>query len=122
MISDIDGGTFDGNDVPNVPDHKAVLRALFFAGHGITAVAEGIYVGERLFVGDFPNGFENQESFSVLNLKLEYEWRNLVAHVTVNNATDKEYSEYGALGGFPVERGFFPSPERNVSAGVAVAW
>jgi iron complex outermembrane receptor protein len=122
MISDIDGGTFDGNDVPNVPDHKAVLRALFFAGHGITAVAEGIYVGERLFVGDFPNGFENQESFSVLNLKLEYEWRNLVAHVTVNNATDEEYSEYGALGGFPVERGFFPSPERNFSAGIAVAW
>ena len=122
MVSDIDGGTFDGNDVPNVPDYKAVLRALFFAGRGITAVAEGICVGERLFVGDFSNGFENQESFSVLNLKLEYEWKHLVAHLAVNNATGEEYSEYGALGGFPVERAFFPSPERNVSAGVALAW
>jgi len=122
MESDIDGGAFDGNDVPNVPDDKAVLRALFFGGRGITAIVEGIYVGERLFVGDYANGFESQESFSVLNLKLEYEWRNLAAHFTVSNATDERYSEYGALGGFPVERGFFPSPERNFSAGLSLSW
>ncbi len=122
MASDIDGGAFDGKDVPNVPENKAVLRALFFAGRGITAVVEGIYVGERLFVGDFGNDFDRQDDFSVLNLKLEYAWKSLVAHVTVNNATDEKYSEYGALGGFPVERGFFPSPERNFSAGLSIAW
>ena len=37
----------------------------------------------------------------------------------INNVTDKKYSEYGVLGGFPLEEAFYPSPERNVLFGVS---
>jgi hypothetical protein len=29
-----------------------------------------------------------------------------------------EYSEYGVLGGFPVERAFYPSPTFNARVGI----
>jgi len=34
--------------------------------------------------------------------------------------TDAEYSEYGVLGGFPVEEALYPSPEFNFLVGLAV--
>ena len=37
-----------------------------------------------------------------------------------NNITDKDYSEYGVLGGWPVERAYFPSPEFNILFGLSI--
>jgi len=122
LESTIDGGRFDGNDVPNVPTHKAALRAVLSPGKGLVFILEGIYVGERPFVSDFGNDFENQESYSLLNSKIEYRRENLTAFLTVNNVTDRKYSEYGVLGGFPVEKAFFPSPERNFVVGASLLW
>jgi outer membrane receptor protein involved in Fe transport len=73
-------------------------------------------------VSDFGNDFEKQENYSLLNSKVEYRRENLTAFLTVNNVTDRKYSEYGVLGGFPVEKAFFPSPERNFVVGASVHW
>jgi outer membrane receptor protein involved in Fe transport len=53
-----------------------------------------------------------------MNGKVEYRWKNLSASLAVNNLADRKYTEYGALGGFPVERAYFPSPGRNFTAGL----
>ncbi|MBI5676307.1 MAG: TonB-dependent receptor [Nitrospirae bacterium] len=120
MSATIEGGQFKGNDIPNVPNHKTALSAVIDMGRGFTAALNGIYVGERPFISDFAGNFEEQENYLVMNGKLKYKWHNLTAFLDINNITDSEYSEYGVLGGYPLEKAFYPSPKRNFLAGVTV--
>ena len=118
--TEINGGLFSGNEVPNVPKHKASLDAVFDIGRGFTVALNGIYIGERLFESDYANTFSNQDDYIVLNAKFKYNWKNFTTFLDINNITDEKYSEYGVLGGFPVEEAFYPSPERNFYFGVSV--
>ena len=115
----VSDGPYDGNKVPNVPRHKATLNTLFFIGHGFYINVNGIYVGERPFVSDFANAFDEQEDYFVLNTKINYRWKNLNTFLIINNLTNEEYSEYGVLGSFPDERAYYPSPEINFLLGLS---
>jgi outer membrane receptor protein involved in Fe transport len=114
----IDGGVYDGSRVPNVPTNKASLSAVFTPAKGLALTLEGIYVGERPFISDFGNLLDAQEDYAVVNGKIEYRWKKIAVSLAANNLADREYTEYGALGGFPVERAYFPSPGRNFTAGL----
>jgi iron complex outermembrane receptor protein len=113
-------GTFRGKDVPNVPNHKATLEVISSLGKGFTVALNGIYVGERPFISDFSNAFSNQKSYFVFNGKITYQWKSLMAFLDINNLTNREYSEFGVLGGFPVEKAFYPSPKRNFLVGLSI--
>ena len=80
----------------------------------------GTYVGTRLFESDYQNTFGNQDRYVVINLKLRHEQDRLNTFIEVRNLTDHEYADYGVLGGFPVERAFFPSPGINVRVGTTL--
>jgi outer membrane receptor protein involved in Fe transport len=116
----IKGGTFRGKDVPNVPKHMATVEAISSLGRGFTFALNGIYIGERPFVSDFSNAFSNQKSYFVFNGKITYQWKSLRAFLDINNITNEEYSEYGVIGGFPIEKSFYPSPKRNFLLGLSM--
>jgi len=116
----IKGGEFKGNKVPNVPHHKVTVEAVSSLGRGFTCMVNGIYVGGRPFVSDFANAFSNQSSYFVLNGKIMYQWKALTAFLDISNITNREYAEYGVIGGSPNEKSFYPSPERNFLVGLSM--
>ena len=117
----IQNGQFADKAIPNVPRHKASVSGLFTLGKGVSLMVDAIYVGERPFISDFSNHFSNQEDYLVVNTKLKYKWKNITAFLNINNITDEEYSEYGALSTFPItETAFYPSPKINFLAGVSI--
>jgi iron complex outermembrane receptor protein len=120
LDADIKGGSFKGKDIPNVPKHKVFADIVTSLGKGFTAAFNGVYVGKRPFISDFSNDFGEQKSYLVLNSKLQYHWKALEAFLNINNLTNTKYSEFGVIGGFPLERSFYPSPRLNVLAGVRV--
>lgn len=111
-------GTFKGKDIPNVPRHKAVVELISPVGKGITFILNGIYIGERPFVSDFLNEFTYQKSYLILNSRMMYQWKSISVFLDINNLTDRRYSEYGVVGGYPVEKAFYPSPRINFFAGL----
>jgi iron complex outermembrane recepter protein len=116
----IQSGQFANKAFPNVPRHQASLSGVFTLGGGFTLAVDGKYVGERPFISDFSNSFDNQKDYLVVNTKLRYQWKNFTVFLNVNNITDEEYSEYGALSTSPVtETAFYPSPEINFLAGIS---
>ena len=116
-------GQFSDKKFPNVPRHKVALSGLFTLGKGFSLNIDGIYVGERPFISDFSNDFEDQEDYLVVNTKLKYQWKNITAFLNINNITDEEYSEYGGISTFPItEPGFFPSPKINFLAGISAEY
>jgi iron complex outermembrane receptor protein len=120
MDATIENGTFEGSDFPNVPEHKFALNTLFSLPYSLSLAIDGVYVGERPFISDFSNAFEDQEDYLVINTKLMYNWKQMTAFLIINNITDEKYSEYGGISTFPIdEPGFFPSPEINFLVGVS---
>ncbi len=119
LTAKIKEGAFTGKEIPNAPAHKATLDVTYQISKAATAGVTGIYVGERPFVSDFANDFSKQESYLILNAKLSYRWKSVRAFVDLNNLTNKSYSEYGVLGGFPLEKAFYPSPRRNFLVGLS---
>ena len=113
-------GMFKRNDIPNVPKSKLTLEALFSPVRDFSMALNGVYTGERRFQGDFANAYDEQADHIVVNSKLKYRWNDLTAFLDINNLFDEEYSEFGVIGGFPVENAFFPSPKRNFLAGLSV--
>ena len=95
---------------------------MFTPVDGFTVAINGYYIGERFFESDFPNDFSKQDHYVVLNTKLKYTWKKYTAFLDINNFLDEEYSEFGVLGGFPVEPAFYPSPEINFLVGVSAAF
>ncbi len=116
----IEGGPFKGENFPNVPKHKATLKVVSLVGKGFSLALNGVYVGRRPFISDFANDFSYQKGYIVLNGKIQYKWKSLKIFLDINNVLNKEYSEYGVLGGFPVEKAFYPSPERNFLASLTI--
>jgi iron complex outermembrane receptor protein len=116
----IRNGQFADKDFPNVPKHKAAISGLFSLGKGFSLNVDGVYVGERPFISDFSNEFEDQEDYFVVNTKLKYQWKKITTFLNINNITNEEYSEYGGISTFPItETGFFPSPKINFLAGIS---
>ena len=117
--AEIRGGEFDGSTVPNVPEHTVSFDVVSAFRNGLAINLNGSYVGERPFISDFSNNYSDQESYFILNSRMQYRIKYLKLFLTINNILDEDYSEYGVLGGFPLEKSYYPSPERNFLAGLS---
>jgi outer membrane receptor protein involved in Fe transport len=120
LSTEIKEGMFEGKDVPNAPRHKATMDVIYNITKEAAAALNGIYIGERPFISDFSNNFGDQEGYVILNARFTYQWKSLKAFVDINNLTNKEYSNYGVIGGVPLEKAFYPSPKRNFLAGLSM--
>lgn len=115
--TEIDGGQYDGNEVPNVPEHQASVGAQVPLSEKLRLGLTGTYVGERRFISDFANAQDKQDDYFLLSGRLSYYLPQGTAYLVVNNILDEEYEEYGALN-YLGEKGYYPSPEINFLAGV----
>jgi iron complex outermembrane receptor protein len=69
---------------------------------------------------DVQNSFDKAESYTVVNAKLSYTYKNITTYVGVNNILNDKFSEYSIVG-FGGNRNFYPAPERNFYGGVRIA-
>jgi iron complex outermembrane receptor protein len=110
---------FENNTIPAVPRHKANFGIqIYDVLPGVVLSADYRFVGSSFVISDQANQFDKLNKYYTLNAKISYQWKWLTAFFGVNNLTDRTYSEYAALGGFPQDRTFFPAPERNWVAGL----
>jgi iron complex outermembrane receptor protein len=122
MATDVNGGAYDGRNIPGVPGQRATINAQLPIARRLSLGLEGLFVGERRFEGDFAGQFADQESYVVANAKLTYRQGRIRVFVDLKNLFDQEYSEYGVLGGFPTQPAFYPSPGMHALAGIAVGF
>ncbi len=118
--AEVDGGQFNGKWIPGIPRHKATAGGTLVITKPLSLNLVGIFVGPRPFSGDLQNSFSDQDSYAVLNAKLQYRWPIFRAYLDVNNITNQHYSEFGVLSSSPtVEKAYYPSPGINFLVGLA---
>ncbi len=76
----------------------------------------------RYFESDFSNSFDKQDDYTVVNTRLDYTCKKFSAFLTVNNIFNTEYSEYGVLGGYPLQQAYYPSPKTNFLVGITIRY
>jgi len=113
--TDIDGGQYDGNDLPNVPEHQFTVGVQKTFYERIQVGLDGTYVGKRRFISDFDNSLGYQDDYFNLSGKIAYLLKSGSAYIAVNNILNKEYEEYGVDYGAEY---LYPSPKINFLAGV----
>jgi iron complex outermembrane receptor protein len=114
--TEIDGGIFDGKEIPNVPRHQFTAGAEVNIFENVRLNMDGSYVGERPFISDFANAYDDQEGYFYLTAKLAYLFKKGSVYLTVNNLLDEEYSEFGGIN-FLGEAGIQPAPGINFLLG-----
>jgi len=114
--TEVDGGTYDGKEVPNVPRHQFTTAMDTRLLDNLQLNLAGSYIGERPYISDFANTAEYQDSYFYLTAKLSYLFTKGSAYITVNNLLNEKYSQYGALD-FSGAPGVQPSPGINFLVG-----
>ncbi len=102
-----DSGGLDGNRVPFVAEAVARLSADIRLSEFLQGYIEIQSISDRFLIGDNSNSFPKLGGYTVLNLRLSYQYRDLTFAARVNNVTDKEYIDSGSP--FSLS----PAPERN---------
>lgn len=116
--TEIDGGIYDGNEIPNVPRHQFTVGAEADIVTNVRFNIDGSYIGERPFISDFANAYEDQDSYFYVTAKLAYMFKKGSAYLTVNNLFDEEYYQHGGIN-FLGEPGIQPAPGVNFLVGVS---
>ncbi len=117
--TEIDGGTYDGKDIPNVPRHQFTVGAEAKILENVQLNLDGSYIGKRPFISDFANAADYQESYFYLTAKLAYLFKNGSAYLTIKNLLNEKYSEFGGIN-FQGEPGIQPAPGINFLVGVTL--
>lgn len=114
--TEIDGGQFDGNALPNVPKHQLTLGLQTEVCRHMQLNLDSTYVGKRHFISDFDNSHDRQKGYLLLSGKLSYLFEQGSVYLAAKNILDRQYSEYGVLN-FLGEENFYPSPGANFIVG-----
>lgn len=117
----IKSGTFEGKNIPNVPNNIAGFNLTFKPIKNTFLSFNGKFIGSRYFTSDFNNEFSEQKSYFVLNSQLKYVLDVYTFFVNLNNITNQDYS-YGVIGynwsSFANEKAYYPANKFNMLAGV----
>ena len=116
--ADVRDGQYQGSGVPGISRHKMTIESQVQLTPKLTAGLSGTYVGKKYFQSDWGNVFGKQDGYFLLNARLRYPLSRATLFLDLNNILNREYSEYGVLGGFPAERAFYPSSKFNARVGV----
>lgn len=120
---DTDEGSFDGNDIPGIPNNQIYAGILYKSGMGIYGGADFLYL-DGFFVNDANT--EKNDSFSVFNLRLGFQRRifknfEFNSFLGLNNIFDKKYNSSVRVNAF-AGRYFEPAPEFNLYGGISLKY
>jgi len=123
-MATFENGANDKKEIPLAPKHMANAGVEIYLPYNILLRPEIQYVGDAFLSGDNDNNTEKLESYTLLNLYLNYKPTfgklGLTAFLSVDNIADVKYSSFGidyAQYGMP--NFYYPMPGRTFKAGIS---
>lgn len=99
--ADFGSGTYDGCDVPYVPNHRLRAELGYWIIDDLEIKGGYSYVSSQYLSGDFANKSEKLPGYSIFDIGVRYEpsWaKGWKASFLVDNIFDKNYCDYAGVG------------------------
>jgi iron complex outermembrane receptor protein len=120
-----DGGAFDGNRLPLVPEWQLSGGGHWHPVKPCTITLEAVYVNGQIANNDVNNGFGDNE-YTVVNTRADYRWRNVTMYAAVNNLLDNRYQAFPTVFTdfmtLAQTRRFNPAPGINFQVGARLSF
>ena len=114
-------GTYAGQRQVLVPEWQLTGGVNLRLAAGWTWRVETVYVtGQRRF-NDLPNAL-SQNTYTVVNTKLSYQWKNLTTYAAVNNLLDRLYEQFPTYNTFATALRHNPAPGTSFRLGVTATF
>jgi iron complex outermembrane receptor protein len=123
-LSEFDSGVNEGNQVPGVPKHRALLRADLYLTQALTFSFGVRYTGKQYPINDNGNNTDGQDAYTLTDIKLSYtdtfKAARYVVFVGIDNLFEEEYDYYQISNGAGTAVNYYPAAGRTFRTGVAV--
>jgi len=106
-------GDFSGKDIPQTVQERYKAGIRYLSDFGLSTSLD--FFHHRNDWIDSANTVKN-DSYSVVNLSLNYIYKRVSFDFKVNNLLDEEYAEYAYMSAEPM---YYPNPTLNVYGGVS---
>jgi iron complex outermembrane receptor protein len=116
-------GAFEsGNKIPGVATNMASggVNLRFLENWRLDV--RGRWMDESYAISDWNNQGDKADSWTTVDTKLTFQWKEFEAFAGVNNIFNEKYSDYVIFSNSSQELAFYPSPERNVVVGLRYAY
>jgi iron complex outermembrane receptor protein len=114
-------GAYAGQRQVLVPDWQLNGGVNFRPATGWLWRVETVYVTGQRHFNDLPNAL-SENTYTVVNTKLSYQWRNLTTYAAVNNLLDRLYEQFPTYNTFVTAFRHNPAPGINFRLGVTATF
>ncbi len=115
------GGDYSGKRIPMVPDFKYAVGYALQPVKGLTISTELNHLGPQFAINDQENDLPKLKSYTVVDMKVRYNWRGATVWISLTNLFNKKYSEYSVdnwMGGTD----YYPAQGRNLVSGFSLEY
>ena len=121
--AELRSGAFEsGNKIPGVAPHMASGGVNLRLLENWRLDVRGRWMGEYYAISDWNNVGDKVDSWTTVDCKITFQWKEFEAFAGVNNIFDKKYAEYVVYTNSLNELALYPSPERNFLVGLRYAY
>jgi iron complex outermembrane receptor protein len=107
-----DGGPFDGNEVPFVPESK-IAGSGKYTWNGFGFYAGAVYTGSRYAISDQANTHRTVPGYTTADANISYAMKSWFFQIGVRNLFDKQFYEYAVASAFSPRVNVYPAPGRQ---------
>jgi iron complex outermembrane receptor protein len=115
------GGDYSDKRVPLVPDFKYATGFVLAPVKGLTISTELNHLGHQFAINDQANNLPKLKAYTVVDMKVRYNWRWATAWISLTNLFNKKYSEY-SVDNYGGGTDYYPAQGRNVVTGFSLEY
>ena len=116
------GGEYAGKRIPLVPDFKYAAGYTLQPVNGLTISTEMNHLGNQCPINDQKNNLAKLKGYSVVDMKIRYNWRWATAWISLTNLFNKKYSEYSIANTAKTDEAYYPAQGRNLVSGFSLEY
>jgi iron complex outermembrane receptor protein len=108
------GGPFDGNNIPLVPNNKLGVKLSYTILDNLTFNLMSVSRSNCYVVSDQRNQQQKLPGYTTFDVSVVWSTKKIMAIFAVRNLTGKKYSEYAVYSPFANNIALYPSPQQQV--------
>lgn len=116
------GGVYDKNHIPLVPEHQASLQARWQFHQEWSFNVEQIYIGKSFMLNDQDNQQQKMDDYWLTHVGMIYRKKDITVTGGIKNLFNQLYAEYMGWDRWSGDIFSYPSPERTYYITVEYRW